>query len=287
MRVARRRYLPTLLAGLVVVPLAGVVACAPDPIRIVSLSPSATETLFAIDLGEQVVAADNQSDHPPEAPDEEDLSGFQPDSSLIAEHDPDVVVLANDVQDARGGRIIANLEKLGIKVLLQSAPGSLDELYDQVTRLGEELSVQESAKALVRRIDSEIRSISAEAPAGSKGLHYYHEVDTNYYTSTSKTFVGSVYALFGLRNIADPLDRAGTGFPQLTDDDVIEANPDLIFLADTECCGQSIATVRSRPGWLKITAVRTGSVIPLDDDLASRWGPRVVDLARAIAAALR
>ncbi|RMH67259.1 MAG: ABC transporter substrate-binding protein, partial [Actinomyces sp.] len=119
-------------------------------------------------------------------------------------------------------------------------------------------------------------------------ITYYHELDDTLYTVTSGTFVGEIYALFGLENVADPADADGSafGYPQLSAEYLVDADPDLIFLADTKCCGQSAATVAARPGWDTLTAVREGHVVELDDDIASRWGPRVVDFARAVAAAL-
>src|SRR5262249_19213198 len=107
-----------------------------------------------------------------------------------------------------------------------------------------------------------------------------------YYSVTSKTFVGSLFSMLGLKNIADPSGTADTAYPQLSAEVIVKADPDLIFLADTKCCGQSAATVANRAGWSGCSAVRNGRVIALDDDIASRWGPRVVDLLRAITEAV-
>ena len=81
-------------------------------------------------------------------------------------------------------------------------------------------------------------------------------------------------------------DQAG-GYPQLSNEFVVQSNPDLIFLADTKCCGQSAATVSARPGYSTMAAVKNGRVVPLDDDIASRWGPRVTDLLSKIVDAER
>ena len=83
-----------------------------------------------------------------------------------------------------------------------------------------------------------------------------------------------MYELFGLSNIADTADDP-SGFLQLSQEAIIEADPDLIFLADTKCCGQSLETLKARSGWADITAVKEGHVFAMDDDIASRWGPRV------------
>ncbi|HEX2772278.1 MAG TPA: ABC transporter substrate-binding protein, partial [Micromonosporaceae bacterium] len=119
-------------------------------------------------------------------------------------------------------------------------------------------------------------------------LTYFHELGPELYTATSKTFIGSIYSLAGLENIADPADANGAagGYPQLSQEAIVKANPDFVFLADTKCCKQTPETVKGRPGWAGVTAVRSGQVVPLDDDIASRWGPRIVDLLREIVGAV-
>jgi iron complex transport system substrate-binding protein len=117
------------------------------------------------------------------------------------------------------------------------------------------------------------------------GLSFYYELDDTYYSVTSETFIGQLFAMLGLENIADAAKGASSGYPQLSAEYIVESDPDLIFLADTECCGQSAETVARRPGWGDLSALAHGGVVELDDDVASRWGPRVVDLLREIAGA--
>ena len=118
---------------------------------------------------------------------------------------------------------------------------------------------------------------------------YYYELDQTYYSAASSTFIGQVLGLLGLRSIADAAKgtAANGGYPQLSGEFILKANPDYILLADTICCGQSVATVAARPGWSGLAAVKGGRVLGLSDDIASRWGPRVVDLLSAVAAELR
>ena len=115
----------------------------------------------------------------------------------------------------------------------------------------------------------------------------YHELTPDFYSATSKTFVGRIYALFGLKNIADAADSTASGYPQLSPEYIVAANPSVIMLADGRCCGQSVQTVASRPGWSNIAAVRARAIVRVDDSIASRWGPRVVNFAQAVAAALK
>ncbi len=248
------------------------------PEKIVSLAPVATEMLFAIGAGKQVVAVDDQSNYPPEAP-KSDLSGFTPNAEAIAAKSPDLVVISNDLN-----KIVDQLTKLRIPVYLAGAAGTLDDTYQQFTELGALTGHVDTAADLVKRMKDDIAKLVKDVPQRSTKLSYYYELDPTYYSVTSKTFVGSLFAMVGLENVADAADPDGSkgGYPQLSAELLVKSNPDLIFLADTKCCQQSAQTVAARSGWAGIAAVKNNQIIQLDDDIASRWGPRVVDLVRAI-----
>ncbi|HNJ98178.1 MAG TPA: DUF2155 domain-containing protein, partial [Ilumatobacteraceae bacterium] len=134
--------------------------------------------------------------------------------------------------------------------------------------------------------DQTIVSAQPDPPKPAAPLTYYHELDPTLYTVTSNSFVGQVYALFGLTSIADGVEE-GNDYPQLNAEFLINANPDLIILADANWSGESPETVAARDGWADVAAVKNGSVIVIDDDIASRWGPRLVDFVKAVAAALQ
>jgi iron complex transport system substrate-binding protein len=250
------------------------------PARIVSLSPTATETLFAIGAGDQVVAVDDQSNYPKRAP-HTSLSGFTPNVEAIAALDPDLVVIAFDPKGLSGA-----LDRLGIPVVFQNAAATLPAAYRQIRQLGLVTGHAQEANALAARMNRRIRAIVDKVHAKLQKASVYHELDENLFSVTSDTFVGRVYAMFGLTNIADAAKGAGSDYPQLSAEYVVAANPDLIVLADTVCCGQTAQTVASRPGWSRIAAVRSGSIVRLDDSIASRWGPRLVNLVRAVGTAL-
>jgi iron complex transport system substrate-binding protein len=250
------------------------------PHRIVSLSPTATESLFAIGAGKQVVAVDDRSNYPKRAP-RTKLSGFTPNVEAIAAYRPDLVVIAYDPGDLR-----ASFQRLHIRALLQDAAKTLPEAYGQIEQLGRITGHAKQARAVVTRMKHRIATLVSHARRRGAGLTYYHELTPDLYSATSKTFVGRVYSLFGLKNIADAADRTGSGYPQLSAEYVVSSAPDLIVLADTVCCGQTSKTVASRPGWSRIPAVRNGLILRIDDSIASRWGPRIVNLVRAVDAAL-
>lgn len=252
------------------------------PERIVSLSPTATEMLFAIDAGKQVVAVDDQSTYPADAP-RTDLSGFKPNAEAIAAKSPDLVVLSDDLN-----KIVDQLTALKIPVFLMPSAKDLDQTYAEIGQLGTLTGHQAEAGALTERMRTQIDKIVQGVPKRDQPLSYYYELDPTLYSVTSKTFIGSIFARFGLTNIADAADPDGAkgGYPQLSQEALVQANPDMIFLADSKCCAQSAETVRAREGWAEVTAVKNGQIVALDDDVASRWGPRVVDLTQSIADAV-
>jgi iron complex transport system substrate-binding protein len=258
----------------------GKVTVSKRPTRIVSLSPTATESLFAIGAGSQVAAVDDQSDYPKNAP-RTALSGFTPNVEAIAAYRPDLVVIAYDPKGLSGA-----LQRLGITVLHQDGAKSFKGAYQQIRQLGMVTGRESAAVKLVTGMKAKIARVVADARKTRPGLTVYHELDPTLFSATSKTFVGQVYTALGLKNIADAADAAGFGYPQLSAEYVVSANPDVIVLADTVCCGQKASTVAARPGWDRINAVRTGSIVRIDDSIASRWGPRLVNFFRAMSAAL-
>lgn len=239
------------------------------PQRIVSLSPTATEMLFAIGAGDQVIAVDAFSYYPAEAP-VTDLSGWEPNLEAIAGFEPDLVVTSSPLE---------GLATIGVDNHVVPAAVDLDDVYSQIEQLGALTGhVGESAE-LVLQMQTDIDAVLASLPQRDIPLTYYHEVDNTLYSVTSGTFVGYIYELLGLENIADPADADGSsfGYPQLSEEFLITADPDIIFLADTLCCEQTATTVASRPGWDQLTAVQNGNIVELNDDIVSRWGPRLVD----------
>ena len=250
------------------------------PTRIVSLSPTHTETLFAIDAGSQVIAVHDQSNYPPRAP-RTNLSGYHPNVEAIVSYRPDLVVVS-DV-----GGLVASLRKVGITVLFEPAADNLAQAYDEMRQLGAATGHAARAKAVVSSMQVTMTKLIRSVPKRSRHLKVFHELGPDLYSATSKTFIGQVYRTFGFQNIADAADKSGNGYPQLSNEYVLAANPDLVVLSDTKCCAQTAKTVAARPGWSNVAAVRGHGVIGVSDDIASRWGPRIVDFVRIVAAAAR
>lgn len=254
-----------------------VVKIAKKPVRIVSLSPTSTEMLFAIGAGKQVKAVDDFSNYPANAP-KTALSGYKPNVEAIAKYKPDLIVASAD------GDAMKALRALKIPVLVMPAAVTIDDSYTQMEQLGVATGNVASAVLAVAKMRTALDKAFASASKRTAPLRYYHELDNTYYTVTSKTFVGSLFAKLGMVNVADPADKDGYGYPQISPEYLLKANPDVVLLADTKCCGETAAKFGARPGFAAINAVKNGQVIELDDDVASRWGPRVVDLVTAVAA---
>jgi iron complex transport system substrate-binding protein len=246
----------------------------------VSLSPTATEDLFAVGAGKQVVAVDDQSDYPKNAP-RTKLSGFTPNAEAVAAYKPDLVVASNDLG------FVAQLQKLGMTVLYQPAANTIAEAYDEIRQLAKATGHAAAGTTVVRGMQKKITALIRSVPKSNRHLSVFHELSPDYYSATSDTFIGKVYKLFGFRNIADAADTSHTGYPQLSAEYILSASPQLVVLSDSVCCAQTAATVAGRPGWSGVAAVKNKRVVPVDDSVASRWGPRLVDFVRAVATAAR
>jgi iron complex transport system substrate-binding protein len=251
------------------------------PESIVSLSTVATEILFAIGAGEQVVAVDDQSNYPEGAP-TTDLSGFTPNVEAILSYEPDLVFISYDPGD-----LASSLQAAGVPVINFEAAAEISGTYHQIEATGAATGNTDGAADVNQSIMTGLEEAFSEAPDLPDGITYFHEIDSTLYTVTSDTYFGEIYSEFGLENIADAAGGDGPGgeYPQLSSEFVVSADPDLIFLADS-LYGESPETVAARPGWDVLTAVQEDHVYGLDSDIASRWGPRVVDFAEAVSDAL-
>jgi iron complex transport system substrate-binding protein len=252
------------------------------PGAIVSLSPTATEMLYAIGAGAEVKAVDSDSDYPAGAPVTK-LSAYQPNAEAIANYKPDLVIISNDMDG-----ITAKLTSLGIPVLDLPAALTVSDVYSEITELGRATGQQARAATEDSTLKSDIAAIVAAEPAHASPLTYYYELSSDpYYSATSSTFIGSLLSLLGMKSIADAATGAAAagGYPSVSAEYILKANPDYIILSDTGADGgQTAATVSARPGWSALTAVKDKHIIVLNADIASRWGPRIVNLLQAVAA---
>ena len=243
------------------------ITLAEAPGRIVALAPSYVEVLFAIGGGDLVVAADENTDYPPEAADLPKLSGFDPSVEAIVSEEPDVVLISYDPRGLKDA-----LRSNGVAVLLLASPEDLEGVYTQINILGRVSGHAAEAQKLVSGMREDVAVIVAGIPEGSAAPRVYHEVDNTLYSVGPGSFLHDLYATLRADNIAQ---ATGEAFPQLGNEAVIAADPEVIILAD-EAFGESADTVAARPGWDQISAVISGRVYGVDPDIMSRPGPRLV-----------
>ncbi|MBJ7491388.1 MAG: ABC transporter substrate-binding protein, partial [Ilumatobacteraceae bacterium] len=274
-RMSRIRALTAALAATLVLAACGSGSSTPDTtvpevsLRIVSLSPTATEMLYAIGAGDQVVAVDSYSTFPAETASKvTKMSAFEPNAEAILGYTPDVVLISNDTNKI-SEQLIAGNPKL--QVWTGAAAATLDDVYKQITELGALTGHDKDAETLIESMKTRIAKATENISAPMSPKSYFYELDNTLYSLTSNTFVGALLKPFGFTNIADGVE-AGNDYPQLNAEVIAKANPSIIFLADTKCCAQNAAEVSKRPGWAGIDAVKNGQIVELDDDIASRWG---------------
>jgi iron complex transport system substrate-binding protein len=255
---------------------------AKKPMKIISLSPSATEIFFAIGAGAQILAVDDYSNYPTNAPVSE-ISGYQPNVEAIFAKKPDLVLLS--VTSMKAPQVRNALVKLGIPVLMQPAPLNLDDVFTENTILGRVTDRQAAASKLNTSMSKAIKKVIAKAKKNSK-IRIFHEIDDTYYSATSETFIGKVYKDFGAINVADAAAGAdSSGYPQLSPEYLLKSDPQVVFLADAQY-GVSADSVTKRAGWSQISAVKNKKIVELPADIPSRWGPRLVDFYKLIGASL-
>ncbi len=251
------------------------------PQRVVSLSATHTEMLYAIGAEGQVVGTDLTSNYPPAAEETAKVDAFNFDVEEVAALEPDLVVLAFDFAGE-----VAALEAVQIPTLLLAPPTDLEGAYDQLVALGAAVGRSAESEELAEGMRSEIDEIIGGTLAGGEVGTVFHEIDDTLFSANSSTFIGDVYARFGFDNIADEVpDEFESGFVQLSPEFVLDADPGFIFLGDA-AFGETAETVAARPGWGELTAVQEGRVVELDSDISGRWGPRTVDLVRQIGEAI-
>jgi len=249
------------------------------PMAIISLSPTATEMLYAIGAGDQVLAVDDFSNFPVEAADKmQGLSGFEPNVEAIAALEPDLILTSGTNPE-----FLAQLDALDIAHWEGPAATNFNDIYTQIEQLGAATGHVEDAAELISSMQERVETATASVPSFQRPITYYHELDPTFFSVSPATFIGSVYTLAGLENIVGADAEA---FPQLSQEFIVDADPDMIFLACTIYCGETAESVATRDGWADMTAVQSGLVIEMDDDVASRWGPRTVDYLEQVVAAV-
>ena len=252
------------------------------PARIVSLSPTATQMLFSIGSGPQVVAVDEYSTLPANAP-HTNLNALQVSAEGLETYRPDLVLLAPGGQS----NLVSQLATLGVPALMLPPANNLADTWSQYRQIGLATGHVTGANQEISRLQGQVSTAVKSAGTAGKGKTYYIEFSSDLYTATSKTFDGTLFSLMGMKNIADTASGGGDGYPQLSAEFLLKANPDYVFLADDVCCGQSATTFAARSGYATLSAVANHHIYVINDNVAGQWGPNIVEFVQDVARALK
>jgi iron complex transport system substrate-binding protein len=253
------------------------------PQRIISLGPSNTEILYALGAEQRVLGVDDYSDYPPEVQVKPKLGAPFPSFNMesIVALDPDLVVSVPLVQ------FNDQMRSHGIPVVVLD-PRDLEEILATILLLGDAIGAKDEALTLVSNLQHRIEAVRVGIK-GSQKVRVFYELDatdsTRPYTVGPGSFVGDLITLAGGWNVSS---QTAAAYPQVGLEFVVAMDPQVILLGDAFAPynPQTPEMVRRRPGWGIITAVQEGAIIPIDGDLTTRPGPRIVDGLEAIAEAL-
>lgn len=243
--------------------------------RIVSLTPANTESLFAVGAGAQVVGRDEFSDYPAEAKALPSVGGSMGAYNMeaIAALKPDLV-LAGEINTPEQ---VKALESLGITVYVLANPTDLEGMYAQTLTFGQLAGREKEAAALVESLKARVQAVQTKIAPLSYAPLVFYELDgsdqAKPWTPGPNTFVSKLIGMAGGVNAGDVL---GSDWAQISQEELIQQNPAVILLGDA-AYGVTAEQVAQRPGWDAIQAVKDGNVLPFDDNLVSRPGPRMVD----------
>jgi iron complex transport system substrate-binding protein len=252
------------------------------PSRIVSLSPTATQMLYSIGAGSQVVAVDEYSTLPANAP-HTNLNALQVSAEGLETYRPDLVLLAPGGQ----ANLIRQLATLKVPALMLPPANNLTDTWSQYRQIGRATGHVSQANQEISHLQNQISAAVKSAAHAGKGRTYYIEFSSDLYTATSKTFDGTLFSMMGLKNIADTASGSGDGYPQLSAEFLLKSDPDYVFLADDVCCGQSAATFAARAGYSTLSAVGQHHIYLINDNVAGQWGPNIVEFVQDVERALK
>ena len=270
LRVLKNSYLKILAILFLVMLASALEVNGINPKRIISLSPSITEILFEIGSGNQVIAVDNLSNYPNEAP-ISDISAYDPNVEAISLLNPDLVILSYNIKNLKTA-----LKKIGIETIYLPAPLNFEDILDQIDYLGQKTGNEDKAKKLISKMKSKMKTLQ-KLRENEPTTKIYHELDPNYYSPSKFSFIGDIYQKLNYKNVANKADITNLGYPKLSPELIISENPDLIILPGKD--NKYVENVKSRPGWNYIKAVKKNNFLLTNNDIASRWGPRILNFA--------
>ena len=245
-----------------------------DEIKIISLSTTHTEIIQSLGAENTLVGVDafSEVDFPVEV-----IDAYTVTAEELVPLNPDVVIIAFDFNG-----IVEGLEAQEINYVLLPPARNLDDVYAQITNIGEIVNKKSEASSTIRDMKLEINRIINKY--NYQDITVYHEIGYTYgiYSVNSESLVGEIYNLLGVTNIANSEeDPYGSGYPALSEEMVIESNPDFIVVGHSDYLNKDLSI---RGGWSDISAVQNSRVFFVDDTLASNWGTTTLQLVEVLAA---
>ena len=245
-----------------------------DEIKIISLSTTHTEIIQSLGAENTLVGVDafSEVDFPVEV-----IDAYTVTAEELVPLNPDVVIIAFDFNG-----IVEGLKAQEINYVLLPPARNLDDVYAQITNIGEMVNKKSEASSTIRDMKLEINRIINNS--NYQDITVYHEIGYSYgiYSVNSESLIGEIYNLLGVTNIANSEeDPYGSGYPALSEEMVIESNPDFIVVGHSDYLNKDLSI---RGGWSDISAVQNSRVFFLDDTLASNWGTTTLQLVEVLAA---
>ena len=241
-------------------------------LKIISLSTTHTEIIQSLEAQDTLIAVDAFSnvDFPVQR-----IDAYTVTAEELVPLNPDMVIVAFDFNG-----IVKGLESQEINYLLLPPAKNFEDVYSQISIVGKLVNKQSEASAKIREMKSEINQILNNA--NYENISVYHEIGYSYgiYSINKESLIGEIYNALGVSNIANSEeDPYGGGYPALTEEMIVESNPDYIIVGHTDYLNKDLSI---REGWGSITAVENSNVFFLNDTLASNWGTTTVQLVEEI-----
>lgn len=253
------------------------------PERIVTLTPSNTEIAYELGLGEEIIGVSDNDTYPEDVQTKEKVGGMEFNVEKIISLNPDLV-LAHDSAGAAAETGIQQLRDAGIDVLVINNADTIDEMYNSFELIGEATGTTAEAETAVKELKANFAALEEKAASIKEEdvRSVFFEVDPSLYTTGSGTYLNEIFELINVENtMADQ-----EGWPQVTEEAVIEKNPDVILLNYGSYVEKAVDGVLTREGWDNVNAVKNKEVIEVNADITSRTGPRLAEGAESIAEAV-
>ena len=245
-----------------------------DEMRIISLSTTHTEIIQSLGAQSTLVGVDafSEVDFPVEV-----IDAYTITAEELVSLNADIVIIAFDFNG-----IVDGLKAEEINYILLPPAKNLDDVYSQITMIGDIVDKKNEASSKIRDMKLEINRILRNSDF--QDITVYHEIGYSYgiYSVNSESLIGEIYNLLGVTNIADSEeDPYGSGYPALSEEMVLESNPDFIVVGHSDYLNKDLSI---RDGWNDISAVQNSRVYFLDDTLASNWGTTTLQLVEVLSA---